>query len=239
MTIKEKMNSNKKTAIIVGILFITATATYMLGSGNLEPVLYAPDYLINVSANENQVLIGMLLELVNHLAVVCIPFMMFPILKKHNEGLALGYVVFRIIESVTLIVGSISLLSLLTFSQEFVKAGAPDASYYQTLGTLFLAVRDWTILFGVNIVFPLGALIFNYLLYQSKLVPRWLSGWGLIGATLLLARAAGLLAVFDLNQFVLLTLPIWVQEMVFAVWLIFKGFNSSTIASESAKTEIN
>jgi hypothetical protein len=239
MTIKEKMNSNKKTAIIVGILFITATATYMLGSGNLEPVLYAPDYLINVSANENQVLIGMLLELVNHLAVVCIPFMMFPILKKHNEGLALGYVVFRIIESVTLIVGSISLLSLLTFSQEFVKAGAPDGSYYQTLGTLFLAARDWTILLGVNIVFPLGALIFNYLLYQSKLVPRWLSGWGLIGATLLLARAAGLLAVFDLNQFVLLTLPIWVQEMVFAVWLIFKGFNSSTIASESAKTEIN
>jgi len=233
------MNSNKKTAIIVGVLFITATATYMLGSGFLEPILKAPDYLINVSANENQVLIGMLLELVNHVAVVCIPFMIFPIFKKHNKALALGYVVFRIIESVTLIVGSIGLLSLLTLSQEFIKAGAPDASYFLTLGTLLLAARDWTILLGVNIVFPLGALIFNYLLYKSKLIPRWLSGWGLIGATLLLARAARLLAIFGFNQFVLLTLPIWVQEMVFAVWLIVKGFNSSAIASESAQTDLN
>jgi len=211
----------------------------MLGSGFLEPILKAPDYLINVSANENQVLIGMLLELVNHVAVVCIPFMIFPIFKKHNKALALGYVVFRIIESVTLIVGSIGLLSLLTLSQEFIKAGAPDASYFLTLGTLLLAARDWTILLGVNIVFPLGALIFNYLLYKSKLIPRWLSGWGLIGATLLLARAARLLAIFGFNQFVLLTLPIWVQEMVFAVWLIVKGFNSSAIASESAQTDLN
>ena len=223
----------------MGVLFITATATYMLGSGFLEPILKAPDYLINVSANENQVLIGMLLELVNHVAVVCIPFMIFPIFKKHNKALALGYVVFRIIESVTLIVGSIGLLSLLTLSQEFIKAGAPDASYFLTLGTLLLAARDWTILLGVNIVFPLGALIFNYLLYKSKLIPRWLSGWGLIGATLLLARAARLLAIFGFNQFVLLTLPIWVQEMVFAVWLIVKGFNSSAIASESAQTDLN
>jgi len=225
------MDTSKKTARIVGVLFITATATYMLGSGYLEPILNATDYLINVSANENQVLIGMLLELVNHVAVVCIPFMMFPILKKQNEALALGYIVFRIIESVTLIVGSISLLSLLTLGQEFIKTGAPDASNFLTLGTLLLAARDWTILLGVNIVFPLGALIFNYLLYQSKLIPRFLSVWGLIGATLLLPR--GLLMIFGYNPGVILTLPIWVQEMVFAVWLIVKGFNSSTIASES------
>ena len=239
MITKEKTNSNKKTARVVGVLFITATVTYMLGSGFLEPILNAPDYLVNVSANENQVLIGMLLELVNCVAVVGIPVMLFPILKKHNEALALGYVVFRIIESVILIVGSISLLSLLSLSQEFVKAGAPDASHFLTLGTSLLAARDWTILLGVNIVFPLDALILNYILYRSKLIPRWLSGWGLIGATLLLARGASLLAIFDFNQFILLALPIWVQEMVFAVWLIVKGFNSSAIVSESAKTDMN
>ena len=227
--------ASRKTAIIVGILFITATVTYMLGSGYLDPILNAPDYLIDVSSNQNQVLIGMLLEFVNHIAVVCIPFMMFPIFRKHNESLALGYVVFRIVESVTLIVGSISLLSLLTLSQEFVNAGAPGASYYLTIGNSLLAAREWTILLGVNIVFPLGALMFNYFLYQSKLVPRWLSGWGFIGATLLLVRAVSMLVFFDLNQFVLLTLPIWVQEMVFAVWLIVKGFDSSAIASNSAK----
>jgi len=237
MTIIEKTTSSRKTARIVGILFITATVTYMLGSGFIEPILNAPNYLVNIASNETQVLIGMLLEFVNHLAVVCIPFMMFPILKKHNEALSLGYVVFRIIEAVILIVGSISLLSLLTLSQEYMKAGTPDASYFPTLGTLLLAARDWTILLGVNIVFPLGALVFNYLLYQSKLIPRWLSGWGLIGATLLLAR--GLLMIFGFDTGVILTLPIWVQEMVFAVWLIVKGFNTSAIASESANTEFN
>ena len=227
----------------MGILFIIATATYMLGSGILEPILYVrtaiypTDYLNNISANENLVMIGMLLELVNHIAVVCIPFMMYPILKKHNESLALGYSVFRIIESVTLIVGSISLLSLLTLSQEYIKAGTLDATYFLTFGTILLAARDWTILLGVNIVFPLGALIFNSLLYRSKLVPRWLSGWGFIGAILLLAR--GLSMIFGYNLGVILTLPIWVQEMAFAVWLIIKGFNSSTINSPSTKTELN
>ena len=229
------MNSNKKTARIVGVLFITATVTYILFIffiGSLD----APDYLVNVSANENQVLIGMLLELVNCVAVVGIPVMLFPILKKHNEALALGYVGFRIIESVILIVGSISLLSLLTLSKEFVKAGAPDASYFLTLGTLLLAARDWTLLLW-DIVFSLGVLVLNYLLYQSELIPRWLSGWGLIGAILLLA--VGLLAIFGFNQFMLLAAPIAVQEMVFAVWLIVKGFNSSAINSRSAKTDIN
>ncbi len=234
-TKRNTLGTNRKTAIIVGILFITATGTYMLGNGYLDPILSAPDYLIDVSTNESQVLIGTLLEFVNHIAVVCIPFMMFPIFRKHNEALALGYVVFRIIESVILIVGSISLLSILTLSQEFVKAGAPDASYFLTSGALLLAARDWSILLGVNIIFPIGALIFNFYLYQSKLVPRWLSGWGFIGAILLLVRGASLLATFGFDQFVLLTLPIWVQEMVFAVWLIVKGFNSSAIASSSAK----
>ncbi|MCP4536179.1 MAG: DUF4386 domain-containing protein [Chloroflexi bacterium] len=224
------MNTNKKTAIIVGVLFITATVTYMIGSSYLDPILDAPDYLVNVSANKNLVLIGMLFELVNNVAVVCIPFMMFPILKKHNEALSLGYVVFRIVESVTLIIGSISILSLVTLSQEFVKVGAPDAAHFLASGTLLLADRDWTVLLGVNIVFPLGSLIYNYLLYRSKLIPRWLSGWGFVGAALLLPRA--LMLLFGDNTLVILTLPIWVQEMVFALWLIVKGFNPSAIASE-------
>jgi len=236
-TKRSPLKANRGTAIIVGILFITATVSYMLGTGIIDPLLNAPDYLLEISANENQMVIGNILEFVNHIAVICIPFMMFPIFRKHNEALALGYSVFRVVESVTLIVGNIILLSIMTLSQEFVTAGAPDASYFLTSGSLIMSVRDWSILLGVNIVFPLGALIFNYLLYQSKLIPRWLSGWGLIGATLLLAR--GLLMIFGFDTGVILTLPIWVQEMVFAVWLIVKGFNPSAIASESAKTELN
>jgi len=230
------MNSNRKTARIVGVLFITATVApiltfFFLGS------LVAPDYLVNVSVNENQVLIGMLLELIWALAVVGIPVMLFPILKKHNEGLALGFLGFRFIEAVSTIVHSIILLSLLTLSQEFVIAGAPDASYYLTLGTLLLAARDWAFMIGSGLVWSLSALILNYILYQSKLIPRWLSGWGLVGATL--SFAVYLLQFFSINLTDFLFAPIAVQEMVFAVWLIVKGFNSSAIASESTKTDIN
>jgi len=234
---ERKMNSNRKTAIIVGVLFITATVVSVLEYiVILPPILNAPNYLVNVSANNTQVIIGVLLMLINCAAVIVIPFMLFPIFKKHNEALALGYLGSRIIESVILIVGAISLLSLLTLSQEYVQAGAPDAPYFQTLGTLLLSVSDWTSLLGAMIAFSLTALILNYLLYQSKLIPRFISVWGLIGATLLFA--AGLLGMFGLSPTsttsILLTFPIAVNEMVLAVWLIVKGFNSSAIASGSA-----
>ena len=103
------MDANRKTAIIVGVLFITATVVSSLYYVILDPILDAPDYLIKVSENANQVIIGVLLYLIDCAAVVAIPIMLFPIFKKHNESLALGYVGSRIIESVTLIVGHISL----------------------------------------------------------------------------------------------------------------------------------
>jgi hypothetical protein len=235
------MNSYRKTAIIVGALFITATVVTLLSIPLTNPI-NAPDYLNNISANENQMIIGALLQLINSIAIVGIAVMLFPILKKHNEALALGYVGARIMEAISLIVAVISLLLLLTLSQEFVRAGALDAPSFQTLGTSLLAANYWAWLLGGELFLTLSALILNYLLYQSKLIPRFISVWGLIGATLLLAQ--GLLGMFDslpetsvLGTF--LFLPIALQEMVFAVWLIVKGFNPSAIVSLSAKTDIN
>jgi hypothetical protein len=232
MTSKEKMTSNRKTARIVGVLFITATVASSLGFVFLVPILNAPDILFNVTANTTQMSIGVLLLLIDSAAVVGIAVMLFPILKKQSEALALGYVGFRIIEAVMIIVAVIIPLALLTFSQEYVQATAPDASYLQTLSTLLLTVWDWALLLGIMIVFSLTALILNYLLYKSELVPRWLSGWGFIGATLLLA--AGLVKIFGINLSDIINLPIALQEMVFAIWLIVKGLNSSAIVSESA-----
>jgi len=235
------MNSNRKTAVIVGVLFIIATVAGVLSVVFSGSILDAPDYLTKISANENRVLIGALLVLIMGAAVASIPFMMFPIFKKHNEALALGYVVFRALEAVIDFAVAISFLLLITLSQGFVKAGAADASYFQALGTLLLEAGDWT---GVplDIVFGLGALILNYLLYQSKLIPRFISVWGLIGGTLMLP--AGLLGMFGLispfsTTTIFLALPIAVNEMFLAVWLIVKGFNPSAIASGSAKTDIN
>ena len=231
------MNTYKKSARIVGVLFIIATAAGIL-SGFFVPGLFGPDDLANVwllAANENQIRIGALLEFTMAVAVAGIPIWMYPILKKHNESMALGYVGARIIEGVMFTIGVISLLALLTLSKEFVIAGTPDASYFQTLGALLLAVRSGESVFA-SFVFSLGSLMFYYLLYKSKLIPRWLSGWGLIGAILFLASA--FLPLFGHGMrstiYLLLNAPGAVEEMVFAVWLIVKGFNSSAIASESA-----
>ncbi len=235
------MNSYRKNAIIVGVLFITATVAGILSAVFSGSILDAPDYLIKVSANESQVIIGALFVLIMAFAVAGIAIWLYPVIRKHNEALALGSVGFRIIEGVLFIVGVISLLSLVTLSQEYVKAGAPDASYFQTSGTLLLAARDWAGVLG-SFAFILGALMYYYIFYQSKLIPRWLSVWGLIGVPFWIA--AELLLMFGLIESfstyaVLLDLPIGVNEMILAVWLIVKGFNSSAIASLSAKTDIN
>jgi len=233
------MNSNKKTARIVGVLFIIGTVSGILSFIGMGPQA-SPDYLVDVSASGNQVITGALLVLIMGVAIAPIPVMLFPILKKYNESLALGYVVFRVLEVVTYIGVVISWLLLLTLSREYVQAGAPDASYYQILGTLVKAAGAWIDPVLV-IVFSISALILNYVFYRSKLIPRWLSGLGLFGATLHLAE--GVLAMFGFPDIsvlgIPLFLPIALQEMVYAVWLIVKGFNPSAIDSLSAKTDIN
>ena len=229
------MNSDNETARIVGVLFIIATVVSSLTFVVLG-LLEAPDYLAAISANENQVLIGMLLEFIWAISVVGIAVMLFPILKKHSENLARWFFSLRFIEAISVIIGSIGLLSLLTLSQEFVQAGAPVASSYQILGTILLAAREWTFMFGSGLTWSLSALILNYVLYKSKLIPQWLSGFGLVGGTLSLATY--LLQFFSIHLEILF-LVIAVQEMVFAVWLLVKGFNSSAIASESAKTGVD
>ena len=227
------MNKNKKTAKIVGVLFITATVAYSLGTLLLDPILSSSDYLTKASANENKVLIGILLVLIDCVAVASIGIMIYPILKKHNEALAFGYAGARIIESALFAVNVITILTLLTLSQEFVKAGTPNAPYYQILGTVLLTAGDWALLLGLGLAFMISALILNFILYQSKLIPRWLSGWGIVGAILVFVNY--LLQSFSINPVEILYFPIALQEMVFSVWLIIKGFNSSAIDSGYAK----
>jgi len=214
-------------ATIVGVLFITATVASILAGLLLQPVLDDPDYLSNATANENRVAIGALLELVAAGAVVGTGVMLFPVFKKFNEGLALGYASGRSIEGVIIIIGAIGALLLITLGREYV-AGAPTGSYSQASGALLLALRSWALVLGPMIVFSLNDLILSYLLYISRLVPRFLSVWGLLGAPLVLA--AGLLIMFGrippTSKFaILLALPVAVFEMALAVWLIVKGFN--------------
>ena len=213
----------------MGILFLIATVIIIIG-GIFSLSIYESDYLTAVSANENQVILGALLEIIATAAIVGIPIAMYPILKKHNEGLALGYVGTRIFEGLIIFLNTIILLSILALSQEFVNTVTPDASYFQTSGTLLLAARE-QISILVDFPFPIGAVIFSYLLYKTKLTPRWLAVLGLIGGVLWLATAPLRMFGFNPEPMDFLALPIAAQEMILAVWLIVKGFNSSEITS--------
>lgn len=217
------MQSTRGTARTVGILFIVATAAAALSSGLLGSILDHSDLYSSVSTNKTRVLVAVLLDLITAGAVVSIPVVMFPFLKQHKEGIARGYFAARAIEGVVIIAGAISLLTLVTLSKDFVATSGAEG-----VGTALVAVRDWTDLMGTQLVFSVTALILNYSLYQSRLVPRFISVWGLIGAALAMASSvSGLFTGLDpFSTTTLATfLPLALNEMVLAVWLIAKGFH--------------
>ena len=230
------MNTSRKTAIIVGVLFIMALVLFLIGKAFYEPILSSPDYLDNTYPNRVIVIIGILLEFISALAVVLIPVLLFPILKKHNEVLALGYVSFRLFEAVLLSVAQILKLSLVNLSQNYLNKGGVDASYFKNIGNSIQSVIYWVDHDGLIylFVFGIGALILYSALYKSKLIPRWLSIWGLISAVAILI--ASVMATFGISLVLamLLVIPIAFQEQAMAIWLIVKGFNPSVIASGSA-----
>jgi len=136
-----KMDSHKKTAIIVGVLFIFAIVMLFIGEAFYKPILDSPDYLDNAYPNKIVVIIGILLEFTGVPAVVLISVFLFPILKKHNETLAIGYVGFRVLEGGILSVAYISKLSLVNLSQDYLNKGGVDASYFQYIGSSMQSVN--------------------------------------------------------------------------------------------------
>jgi hypothetical protein len=229
---------NRRTAITVGALYVIGTVAGILSLVFTQPVLEERDYLIRASTDPNPIVIGALFVLAMGVALAMVPVMMFPILKRYNEALAVGYVVFRgALEAVLYLALVTGWISLPLIGREYSQASVADAPYFQSLGDLLLEAHDQT---GhvLSIVFILGALMFYYMLYQSRLVPRWLSGWGLLAA--IPYFVSGVLGLFTIlspmsSGQMVLVLPLAVQEMALAGWLIIKGFNSSSVTLRSAQ----
>ena len=227
------MNTTRKIAVITGVIFIIATVINLIAAA-LAPVPTDTDYLTWLSAHTNQVAAGALLYLISFFASGGIAIAMYPVLKEKNSGLALGAVVFRALEAAFYLVGLVSLLSLLTLSQQFTTAGTADRTTQQTIGNLLVSIRDHAGLVAV-FAFCLGAFLYYTLFFQSRLIPRWLSGFGIVAITLMLT--ACVLSLFSGNRitsYIPLAFPIFIQEMVLAVWLIVKGFNPSALSSAPA-----
>jgi len=235
-TQKEKKDFYRKTAIIVGALFITATAITIVGivfmGSSLED---DPVDLVKIANNESGIIIAGICWIILAISVACIGFFMHPILKKYHEGLSLGYISFRLIEAVLILVSVISLQSLLTLSQEYAP-GNLNATDYEPSAIILMALFDWSFIIGTMIFLGLGGLVLNYSLYRLKLVPSWLSIWGLIGAACVLLY--GFISIFGYDP-AILAAPIAFQEMVFAVWILVKGFDTSTMNNEAINTKTN
>jgi len=228
------MSKDRRTAVVAGVLFIVATTASLLGRVVLlDPILKGADILAKIAANQNQVAAGALFGLVAFFASASIAIALYPVLRRYSEGLALGSVGLRIIEGVLYSIGAIAVLSMLTLARGLVEAGGPASSYIQASGVLLLAVRSWAGIAGTLAFYPAG-LMYYFVFYRSRLIPRWLSGWGVVAVTM--GFTASILVAFQLiipmsTPQIVLNLPIFLQEMVLAVWLIAKGFNPSAIAS--------
>jgi hypothetical protein len=221
------MNGSKTNARITGVLFILGTVPIIAAMLLWGQSVSSPEYLSVMAANRVPSLLYALAIMVMGLACAGIGISLYPVLKRHGEGPAMAAMGFRLMEGTLQIVSAVGIIALLGLSQEFVKAGSPPNSFFQGAGAAIKAVTDWV---GNGFyLFPwcIGATVYYSVFYRTRLVPRWLSLWGLLALALMLVSAFG--AMFGIMgsmspaQF-LLNMPIALQEMVLAVWLIVKGY---------------
>jgi len=219
----------RKVALLAGVLFLITFATSIPALLLYGPVLDDPAYVLTGGA-DTQIQIGALLEVFLVIANIGTAVVLFPLLRRHGERLALGYVAVRIVESVMIAVGLISLLSVVTMSAG--AAGAPDASLV-VAGQSLVAIHDWTFLFGPAFCAGLSnGIILGYLLFKTGLVPRRMAMIGLVGGPLLFAAAVAVLfGAFEQTSGIafLFTFPEFVWELSLGVYLTVKGFKAAPV----------
>lgn len=233
------MNSNK-TAKIVGVLFILAAVTAVIGLNLYNPILNGPDYLLKGSEHANQVIVGAVMELMLVVSATGTATTMFPLLRQYNETIALWHVCFRFLEAIIITVGVISVLSLLTLSQEFVAAGAPEPSSFHSSGIILKAIHDWTFMLGPLFMLGINTVMYSYIFYKTKLVPRFISILGMTGAAcVFICSLFVMFGVFPQISFwgAVLAVPVAANEMILAVWLLVKGFNENAIKTLTARSK--
>ena len=216
----------RRTAALVGALFIVATVTAIAAIAVLGDAFEGPDFLVGLPDVGNAVVTAALLELVLAISLIAIGALMLPVFKQHGEGLAQAYYGLRLTEAIFIIVATTCLVAMLAMGGQYAD-GDLDVAGAKAMGALLMALREWAFAIGTLIFLGLGALTLNYLFYVSGLIPKWLSVWGLIGGAGVLVYGVFSLYNQDMGSFSvvnLLAAPIAVQEMVFAVYLIVKGF---------------
>lgn len=231
MTTKEKTNNYRTTARIVGVLYIAGFVVGIGGNILVQGILGAPNHLAALSANSLTVAIGAVLWLMAVAWDAAHGVLMFPILKQHNERVAVGYLGFRIMDAVFIAIMVLFILLQIPLGNQYLKAGA-DTSYLQTLSTVFTQGQLYAYDLGMSVL-GLAGLMLCYTLYRAKLVPRVLAVWGLVGYAIIFFGMVSEIMGSGLG--LVSSLPGGLWEVFIGGWLIVKGFNSPATALEPDK----
>jgi hypothetical protein len=222
-----QVTASRKTALVVGVLFILTFITSIVGELAYGPVLSDPNYITGAGA-DSRVFLGAFCELFLIISNIGCAVVLFPLLKRQNETLALGYVTARIVECTFLLVGILSVLAVVTLRQE---AGSADAGSLITVGRSLIAIKNWSFLLGPGFMDGIGTgLMLGWLLYRSGLVSHRVALLGVIGGPMLAASGiAVLFGVFKAGSPAqgIATIPEFIWEGYLALWLTFKGFRPS------------
>jgi hypothetical protein len=226
------MDATRRTARVAGVLFIITFLTSIPAALVLyTPVLENVDYILGAGA-DGGVALGAFLEVLLIVANVGTAVVLFPVLKRQSEPLALGYVSARLVECTFIAIGIVSLLAVVTLRQDFAGAGG-DPGTFETVGQSLVAIHDWTFLLGPGWVVGVGnGLILGWLMYRSGLVPRGMALLGLVAGPVLLAGGtAALLGVIELDSALwrLAAGPEFVWELSLGIYLMVKGFRASGV----------
>jgi hypothetical protein len=230
------IDTTRRTAFVAGALYLLTFLSSIPALGLKGPVLDDPDFVLGSGAADG-VLLGGLLDVVNALACIGTAVVLFSVTRRHNEAAALGFVASRVLEAAVIVVGVISLYSVVTLRQDLAGATGADEAALATAGRTLVAVHDWTFLFGPGLMAGVNALLLGSVLYRSGLVPRVIPLLGLIGAPLLMASStATMFGLWDQVSAVALiaTLPVAAWELSLGLWLVVKGFTPSTDAADAS-----
>jgi hypothetical protein len=223
------MNHPQTIARVFGVLFLLTFITGIPPSFFYVPVLDDPRYIVG-AGTDTSVSFGAFLELLLIIANIGTAVVLFPIVRRQNEILALGYVTARIVECVFIAIGILSLLTVVTLRQE---AAGADASSLVAVGQSLVALHGWSAQLGPGFVVGIGnGLILGYLMYRSALVPRWMAVLGLVGGPLIIVSGVAVVlgVIEEGGVWQVGVIPEFLWELLLGIWSIVRGFNPSAIA---------
>ncbi|MFF3320999.1 DUF4386 domain-containing protein [Streptomyces sp. NPDC002889] len=227
------MSSSRKSAVVAGVFFLVTEIAAIAGLVLYQPVLSDVNYVIGAGA-DTRVLLGGFFEVILVVAVIGTGVTLYPVVKRQNRSVALGYLCARLLEAAVIVVGIIGVLSVVTLRQDLAGAAGADRAALTVVGRSLVAVHDWTFLLGPNLVLGANSLLLAHLMYRSRLVPRFIAVLGLVGGPLICASAiAVLFGLYDQLSVwgSIAALPVFAWEVSLAVHLIAKGFKPPPVAA--------